>query len=207
MENCSRALFKSETVCRNDGTREHAAFDQLIQSARLGYRSAEDESTATVMFTDIANSTHIANMLGDRVWATTITLHLETLSGVIEENGGKIVKTLGDGTMSTFSSARAAMSAAKKIQNIVAVSEREPRLEVRIGVHTGDVIQSDGDFFGNVVNKAARIASSANPGQILVSDATRVMVGSDSEYSFGDPASVNFKGIEGAHSVLQLHWT
>jgi len=126
--------------------RDHEVFDHLIQTARDSYAYAEDESTATVMFTDIANSTSIASLLGDRMWATAVNLHLEMLSQAIGENGGTVVKTLGDGTMSTFSSARAAMSAARKIQNIVTDPKREPRLEVRIGIHTGDVIQADGIF-------------------------------------------------------------
>ncbi len=185
---------------------EHRAFDALIQAAKEGYNHISGEGTATVMFTDIADSSSIANSVGDRAWAVAINKHLEAVSEVIEENDGNIVKTLGDGTMSTFSSARAGMTAAKAIQILVTNAQREPQLKIRIGIHTGDVIKSNGDFFGTVVNKAARIATSANPGQILVSDATRSMVESGGEFEFESPISVALRGIEGNHSISTLQW-
>ena len=123
---------------------------------------------------------------------------------MIEENGGNIVKTLGDGTMSTFSTARNAMIAAKTLQNLEAEEIDTFVLKVRIGIHTGDVIQSNGDFFGTVVNKAARIAASANPGQILVSNATRGMVEGRAEFKFESPITVALRGIEGNHSISTL---
>ncbi len=185
---------------------EHRAFDALIQAANEGYNHISGEDTATVMFTDIADSSSIANSVGDRAWAVAINKHLEAVSEVIEENDGNIVKTLGDGTMSTFSSARAGMTAAKAIQILVTNAQREPQLKIRIGIHTGDVIKSNGDFFGTVVNKAARIATSANPGQILVSDVTRSMVESSGEFEFESPISVALRGIEGNHSISTLQW-
>lgn len=185
---------------------DHSALDELVLAAKEGYKLVGGEETATVMFTDIASSSSITNAVGDRVWASTINSHFETVTEAIEGNDGHIVKTLGDGTMSTFSSARAAMTAAKTIQKLVTEAEREPRLEVRIGIHTGDVIEADGDFFGNVVNKAARITAAANPGQILVSDVTRGMVESGGGFEFESPISVMLRGTEGNHSISTLNW-
>lgn len=186
---------------------EHSAFEELIQSAKENFGHITGAETTTVMFTDIVNSTPIANAVGDRIWSSTIVRHIDSLTRAIEENGGSIVKTLGDGTMSTFLSARSALSAARVIQNMVKNSQLEPEFRIRVGVHTGDVIQTKGDFFGNVVNKAARIASAAGPGQILVSDATRAMVESSGDLRFGDPMPVILKGIEGSHSISILEWT
>lgn len=186
---------------------EHLALDELIESARKDFDQYESEGTTTVMFTDIANSTAIASAVGDRVWASTINWHIESLSGVIEESGGNVVKTLGDGTMSTFASARGAMTAARIIQRRVNCSQREPGFKIRIGIHTGDVVQAKGDFFGNVVNKAARIASAADPAQILVSDATRVMVDSSGDFRFGDPVHVILRGITGDQIISVLEWS
>lgn len=186
---------------------EHSALDKLVLAAKEGYEPFGGEGTASVMFTDIAGSSSIANSVGDRAWASTINRHFDTVSEVIEKNDGRIIKTLGDGTMSTFSSARAAMTAAKAIQKLVTETTREPPLKVRIGIHTGDVIEADGDFFGNVVNKAARVAAAANPGQILVSDVTREMVGSGAGFEFESPVSVMLRGIEGHHSIATLTWT
>ena len=183
---------------------EHRAFDGLVQAAKEGYNHITGEGTATVMFTDIADSSSIAQSAGDRAWTVAINKHLEAVSEVIEENGGNIVKTLGDGTMSTFSTARNAMIAAKTLQNLEAEEIDTFVLKVRIGIHTGDVIQSNGDFFGTVVNKAARIAASANPGQILVSNATRGMVEGRAEFKFESPITVALRGIEGNHSISTL---
>ena len=183
---------------------EHRAFDDLIRAAKEGYNQIPGEGTATVMFTDIADSSSITNSVGDRAWAKAINEHFEAVTEVIEENGGNLVKTLGDGTMSTFSTARNAMITAKNIQNLEADEIDTLVLKVRIGIHTGDIIQSNGDFFGTVVNKAARIASSASPGQILVSDATRSMVEGSVEFTFESPITVALRGIEGNHSISTL---
>jgi len=185
---------------------EHSAFDELIASAMVDFDHENGAETTTVMFTDIVDSTAIAHAVGDRVWYSTIVWHMDTLADAIEENGGKVSKSTGDGTMSTFSSVRGALSAACAIQNLINRSEREPNIQVRVGIHTGDVIQSKWDFFGNVVNKAARVASAAGPGQILVTDVVRAMVESRGQYRFGDPKTAILKGIDGLHSISSLEW-
>ena len=183
---------------------EHNAFDRLIAAAKEGYHHPADTDTVTVMFTDIAGSSSIASAVGDRTWADAIGRHLHELSQVIEQNGGRIVKTLGDGTMSIFSSAQNTLTAAMSIQRLTSLETDIPVLEVRIGMHTGDVVEANGDFFGTVVNKAARIAASANPRQILVSDATRSMVEGSPEFSFESPITIAIRGIEGNHSISTL---
>ena len=82
--------------------------------------------------------------------------------------------------------------------------KKEPKLEVRIGIHAGDVIQSKGEFFGKVVNKAARIASLAKPGEILVSDVACAMVSSRSDFRFAEPVTVALRGLEGRHSITSV---
>jgi len=149
------------------------------------------------MFTDIANSSAIASALGDRIWAPVIQSHLEFVSRAIEENGGRVIKSMGDGTMSTFTSARAALISAGKIQQGNRDANTEPQLQLRIGMHTGDVIQTDNDFFGTVVNKAARIAALAEPDEIYVSDATQIMAGNQSEISISKLCEVALKGLPG----------
>jgi class 3 adenylate cyclase len=183
---------------------EHTAFDRLMNAAKEEFSAPSGEDTATVMFTDIADSSSIAASVGDRAWARVIGEHLRAVSETVKGNGGKIVKTLGDGTMSTFSSARNALATAIFIQKMACLQSGDHKLEVRIGIHTGDVVQSNGDFFGTVVNKAARIAASANPGQILVSDASRAMVAGSPEFAFESPVSVALRGIEGNHSISTL---
>lgn len=77
---------------------------------------------------------------------------------------------------------------------------------MRIGLNTGDVIEAGDVFFGIIVNKAARVASATAPEEILVSDATRVMVGSVRDFAFADTADLPLKGLEGTHVVHRSAW-
>jgi class 3 adenylate cyclase len=183
---------------------EHNALDALIEAAESDFHPDGHEDTATVMFTDVADSSAIAASLGDRIWASAIQRHLDAVSATIADNGGNLVKSLGDGTMSTFASARSAMNAAIEIQTLMANADHEPKLRLRIGIHTGDVIQAKGDFFGTVVNKAARIAGAAQPGEIRLSQATQIMVGESVGFTFSDAVTVTLKGLEGAHLIYRL---
>mgnify|MGYP003624408038 FL=1 len=100
--------------------------------------------------------------------------------------GWSIGQDIGDGTLSAFSSASGAMKAALSIHRTFAAQDTDPRLRVRIGIHTGDVVQSGGEFLGGVVNKTARVAATTTPDEIRVSKATRVMVGTAPEFAFTD---------------------
>ncbi len=185
---------------------EHKALDALVAAAREGFRQDQREGMASVMFTDIVNSSAIAEMLGDRVWTDAIQKHFELARDAIEAQGGTLVKSLGDGTMSSFPSARTALTAATEIQRRNAERPDEPCLQIRIGIHTGDVIQTDDDFFGTVVNKAARVAAAAAPGEVCVSDATQLLVSGQGDLTFGAPITVKLKGLPGDHTVYSLKW-
>lgn len=183
---------------------EHHALHALVDAARAGFRLDQRDGTATIMFTDIANSSAIAAALGDRVWASAVADHFDMLTDRIAAQGGQLIKSLGDGTMSSFSSARAALSAAVAIQEATRAARSEPPLALRIGIHSGDVIQTEDDFFGNVVNAAARIAAAAAPGEIRLSEATRLLAGEHESLSYGDPAEVTLKGLPGTHRLYRL---
>ena len=161
---------------------------------------------ASIMFTDIADSTTLAEAAGDSGWSRVVSDHLAAIASQVEGQGGTLVKSLGDGTLSSFSSAGAAMRAAKAIQVMAEAETAEPRLRLRIGIHTGDVVQTDDDLVGTAVNKAARVAASAEPGEIRVSDATRAMVGGAEGFAFDDPQRVPLKGLTGEHLIHRLTW-
>ncbi len=184
----------------------HVVLDKLLSAAKDADLKTGRNGMASVMFTDIADSSAIAAAVGDTIWIKAIHSHLEILTTIIAEHSGTLVKSLGDGTMSTFSSARAAMTAANSIQKQIASQQDEPKLQVRIGINTGDVVQAGDDFFGTVVNKAARIAGIAGAGEVRISDATRIMVGGASEFHFSDPANVTLKGLVGDHQIYRLAW-
>ena len=185
---------------------EHVAFEDLINSAKEAFDLVANQGTTTVMFTDIVGSSRIAESVGDHIWAKTIDWHVGTLAELIEANDGTLVKSLGDGTMSVFPSTLSAVKTAIAIQKMLDKSTYEPVLKIRIGLHTGDVVKSKGDFFGTVVNKAARIAGVAKSSQILVSDVVRGMVEASDAFEFSQSRTVQLKGITGSHGISDIHW-
>ncbi|SLN31062.1 Adenylate cyclase 2 [Falsiruegeria litorea R37] len=161
---------------------------------------------ASVMFTDIVDSTALAAATGDATWNSIVQTHMAETDAAVAAHGGTLVKSLGDGTLSSFASASAALSAATRIQQKMQDQTQEPHLRVRVGIHTGDVVERDGDYIGMVVNTAARVAAAAAPEEIRVSDPTRAMVGGNADFAFGDPVSVSLKGLEGEHLIHRLEW-
>jgi len=178
------------------------AITELAEAAREGGALAQVEGLASVMFTDVVESSVLASALGDRRWSQAINAHFEMVRGIVERHGGQFVKSLGDGAMSAFSSARSAMWAAADVQRTLADEAAEPRLSVRIGVHAGDVVQTREDFFGNVVNVAARIASAAGRGEVFVSDVARALAGDDLDLPF---EALGAHALAGQAAPSQLH--
>lgn len=175
---------------------DSAAGSSVLESKGLG--------TATILFTDIVDSTALSQSMGDEMWSELISGHFETVKEIVESEGGSVVKTLGDGGMFVFPSGTAALLAAIQTQRAV-TSSVEHRLSLRIGVHTGDVVQGQNDYIGLTVNKAARVAAAAKGDQILVSSTTADIV-NHSRIEFGEPMSVELKGIAGTHTLLPLDW-
>ncbi|MBO9449248.1 nuclear transport factor 2 family protein [Tropicibacter sp. R16_0] len=185
---------------------ESRGIEELLKAALSTPVDLAQTGMATIMFTDIAGSSALAETLGDARWSAAVQAHMKQVGDILEGHGGTLVKTLGDGTMSAFPSATAALTAASDLQQIISNSTAEPRLQIRIGLHTGDLVEQDGDMFGTVVNKAARVASIAAPGDICLSDATHIMVGGAPQFRFSDPAQVHLKGLEGQHTTYRLEW-
>lgn len=162
-------------------------------------------ATSTLVFTDIVDSTPLSLQLGEVAWHAAITTHLDTVRTIVEGEGGSVVKTLGDGGMYSFESGSAALRVAVRIQRAVSEAS-EPAMTLRVGVHTGDVVQTKDDYVGATVAKAARVAAAADGGQILVSSTTAGMVNS-SEFEFGEPITVELKGLAGTHQLYPLAWS
>ncbi len=185
---------------------EQNAIQELLDAMQDDLSIEQTEGLASIMFTDIVNSSPIAQAIGDRAWSGIIAKHLDDLKGAIEASGGEFVKSLGDGSMSSFSSARSALAAAKAIQVGLVQQDREPKISLRIGIHTGEVVRANDDFFGTVVNKAARVTAVAGHGEICVSDTTHAVIGTDHDFAFSEPETVALKGLEGNHQIRFLNW-
>ena len=162
------------------------------------------EGTVTLVFTDVEGSTELARQLGDERWANIIEWHDSTVRKIVEEHGGIVVKTLGDGAMAAFESVREAARSAIAVQQAFSERTDTPVLLVRVGLHVGDAVFTEDDYMGNTVNKAARIAAAAAGGEIVASTAARSLLQDDPEFQFGDTRTVHLKGLDGLHEVAQL---
>lgn len=117
------------------------------------------DGMVTLMFTDVEGSTRHARDLGDRQFARMMAEHVGLVSRVAGRWQGQVIKTVGDGALLAFSSARSAVASAIEIQRQVEAAGAP--YQVRIGIHAGDVVRTDSDVMGFAVNKAARVASAA----------------------------------------------
>jgi len=170
-----------------------------LESPDSGIADGIPAGTVTVMFTDIEDSTVISQESGDQRWTQIVEDHFALLDQVVKRHRGSVVKRLGDGTMSVFGSARDAIDAALETQSTVSSTA----LKVRIGVHTGDSLRRDGDYYGVAVNKAARIAGIASGGEIIVSAVTAELSGGQGVH-FGPSRTVSLKGLSGTHQILAV---
>ena len=134
--------------------------------------------TVTFLFTDIEGSTRRWEVHGD-VMASCISRRDSILRAAIERSLGIVVKNIGDGVMAVFASAHDALDAALTGQAGFEGEDWSPvsSLRVRMGLHTRWCEPTGGDYFGGVVNRAARIADAGNGGQILLSGASAVVIG------------------------------
>jgi adenylate cyclase len=200
----SRAAQNTEIMGVELTTTISEMLADLGNDAESDLRARVSEGTVTVMFTDIEDSTAIAAQLGDETWVETLEWHDRIIREVVDSHSGVIVKMLGDGAMAAFESARLGARAAKKIQAAFPGVPEEPDIRVRIGLHVGDVVQTHDDYLGHAVNKAARIASAAKGGEIMVSQAVSALLADLPEFEFGAPLQTELKGLPGVHQVVPL---
>jgi class 3 adenylate cyclase/esterase/lipase len=160
-----------------------------------------DRVLATVMFTDIVESTKRAAQLGDRQWRTLVGNHDRVVREQLARFRGREIKNLGDGFLATFEGpARAVRCASSIVESVYALG-----IDVRIGLHTGEVEMKEADIGGIAVNTAARIAGIAGAGTTLVSSTVRDLV-AGSGLRFEDRGLHALKGLpEDLHVYAALN--
>ena len=150
----------------------------VIEEFLTGSRQAPegDVVTSTVLFTDIVSSTEQATRLGHRKWTRLLDTHDAMVRATLQRYRGHEVKTVGDGFLATFDSTTRAVRAAAEIVGEAGTIG----LEIRAGVHNGEVEVRPNDVIGLTVTIAKRICDLAGAGQILVSEAVRLhLIGTD----------------------------
>ena len=134
----------------------------------------DQQQEAAVLFSDVSGSTKLYETAGDAVAVVAIDNCIEVFTRATFENGGRVIKTIGDEVMSVFGSATNAAGAAIEMQT--GIDGMAPvagsKLGIRIGFHYGVLVERDGDVFGDTVNLAARLTGLATRGQIITSRET-----------------------------------
>jgi class 3 adenylate cyclase len=158
-----------------------------------------DRVLATLLFTDIVGSTELAARLGDRAWRELLGRHDREVRNVLDRHRGREVKTTGDGFLAVFDGAGRAVRAAIDVRT----RARAIGLEIRAGVHTGEVELARDDLRGVAVHEAARIAAAASGGEILVSSTTHQLA-SGAGLTFRDRGERELKGLAGPRTLYEV---
>jgi len=170
-----------------------------IQEFLTGVRGGAEPGRvlATVLFTDIVGSTERAARLGDRRWRGLLEVHDELAGRLVEQFGGQLVKMTGDGILATFDGpGRAIRCAAALADELAGIG-----LQIRAGLHTGEIELRDGDIGGIAVHITARVMAAAEPGQILTSRTVHdLVVGSD--IAMDNLGTRPLKGVDGTWQLF-----
>jgi pimeloyl-ACP methyl ester carboxylesterase len=173
---------------------EPELFVPEIEEFVTGRRSARapERALSTVLFTDIVGSTARAAELGDRAWRKLLDRHDALMRSQIERHRGRAVKSTGDGFLATFDGPARAIGCASAVTQGV----RGLGIDVRVGLHTGEIELRDSDVGGMAVHIGARVAARADAGEVLVSQTVKdLVVGSGIE--FEARGSAELKGVPG----------
>src|SRR5262252_150033 len=164
----------------------------------------------TILFSDIQNSTSFAEKEGNVAYMNMITQHNRMLFPIIEAEGGRVVKTIGDAILAQFSDQIAAVKAAVGMQRTLA-KDREGRnaidqIRIRIGLHYGQGLVIDDDVFGDVVNAASRVQNQVEVEQILITD-TLLDAARAVGYECAQMGRADLKGKEQPLDLYAVAWS
>jgi class 3 adenylate cyclase/pimeloyl-ACP methyl ester carboxylesterase len=162
--------------------------------------SGSERRFATVLFTDLVNSTRDSSAAGDRAWSNILDSHDRICRDAIESHQGRMIKSTGDGLLATFDApSHAVRTAAQLVQELGAIG-----LTIRAGIHAGEVnFRDDGDLSGTTVNLAARVEERAQPGSVFVSSTVRELL-LGGEQVFTECGDFELKGLPGTWSLYRL---
>jgi class 3 adenylate cyclase len=164
--------------------------EEFLTGVRGG--AGSERVLATVLFTDIVGSTNRAAQLGDERWRDLLDRHDQSVRSQIERFRGREVKTVGDGFLATFDSPGRAIECALAIRETLGTLD----IDVRTGIHTGEIEVREDDVAGMAVHIGARISALAGPGEVLVSSTVKdLVVGSTAKFT--ERGAHELKGVPG----------
>jgi class 3 adenylate cyclase len=169
-------------------------------------RPTGERVARTFVFTDIVDSTRLAEALGDEAWARLVRWHDSVVRSVVAEHGGEEIKATGDGFFLAFADAGSAVDAAVTIQRRLRDQGQEHGFApaLRIGLHTAEASRSGLDYIGLGVHYAARIGAAAQPSEILISDAS--LDGLNRTVALAGRRTLQLKGISEPVPATSVDW-
>ena len=196
-----RGRLRVRLAQRAESLEVDEAYESVVAAATGTARDGPDEGRmlATVLFTDIVDSTAAAARLGDHAWRDLLREHDRVSRRAIEQFHGRWIKSTGDGVFATFDGPARAIRCASEI----GASVRGLGIALRAGVHTGECEVHGGDVRGIAVHIGARIVGLAGPGEVLVSATVRDLVGG-SGIAFEDRGLQALKGLPSPIGILAV---
>jgi DNA-binding NarL/FixJ family response regulator len=185
-----RTVARGDPMLSPDITRRLIGAVTAREADAFPSASEPNRILATVMFSDIVSSTERAAEIGDRSWRDVLDRHDELVRKLLEEHGGREIKTTGDGFLALFDAPTRAIRCALAIRDELHALD----MDVRIGMHSGEVELRGNDVGGIAVNIGSRVADVGAPGEILVSSTVRDLV-SGSGIGFEDRGDRELKGV------------
>ena len=160
--------------------------------------------TVTLLFTNLVNSTEHLQRAGDDVGHREFQAHHKMMTEAVAACGGRELEWLGDGLLAAFSSAADAVQCAIAMQQSARRRTAGAPLEIRIGIHFGEVMRRDGGYFGTPVVVARRLCDRASIGQILCSNLIAELLSSRQTFSFRALGKLELKGITEQVGVCEV---
>lgn len=188
----------------NQAEVERAAAARLFGELGVGPPPPSSQQVA-ILFSDIVSSTELISAVGDQAWAHLLRWHDQTLRRLFVAHGGEERNHAGDGFLVTFSDAGQGVACAVAIQQALEQHRVSNGFapEVRIGLHGGSAAMVDGTLTGADVHKAARVAGTGKPGEIVV---TEVILGAIAGFRTSGRRSMSLKGIVEPVEVASIDW-
>jgi adenylate cyclase len=202
-----KQVWQTANILRKDGLEAavRSSIEDLADWAeveRPDLARLAPSGKVAILFSDIEESTALNERIGDRAWVRLIGRHDKMVRRHVKNHSGHVVKSQGDGFMVAFAHPEEAVRCSLDVQR--SLSRRPNGIRVRIGIHMGKSVRRGDDLFGRNVAMAARVASEADGGEILVSEVVRDALRDLDDVTFDDGRNAELKGFSGPHRLYAV---